>query len=252
MNNINKFTNKATKYSNYRPKYPEELIDFLIESTNLQSNSVVVDIGCGTGILTKQLLNRGIKTIGVEPNIEMYNQAKKDLQGYNCQIINASAENTQLDDNIASLITVAQALHWFDLSKFICEYNRLLGNDGQVAILYNNMNKSDIAVGEFLDVHRTLCPLYRGFSKGINNHEDIYTEMFGQNGFITKAFENNQVLNYEEYMGYVESLSYSLEPKDENYQKYKKALSEIFDTYSNSGRIEFPTTTSLVLSKKKL
>lgn len=250
MNNINKFSNKAIKYSSYRPRYPEELISYLIKTTNLQDDSVVVDIGCGTGILTKQLLEHNIKTIGVEPNIEMYNQAKKDLRGYDCQLVNSSAENTKLDDNIANLITVAQALHWFDLNKFICEYKRILKEDGQVAILYNNMDKDDIVVEKFLNVHRTLCPQYRGFSKGINNHVDIYTEMFGDNGFITKIFENNQLLSYEEYIGYVESLSYSLEPNDKNYQRYRKALNEIFDMYSNSGKINLPTTTTLVLSKK--
>lgn len=251
MNNINMFTTKAEKYSKYRPGYPEELIKFLIQSTHLQNDSVVVDIGCGTGILTKQLLDHGIKTIGVEPNKEMYDQAKANLKGYDCQIVYASAEHTQLNSHIANLITVAQALHWFDLSKFIYEYHRLLKTDGQVAILYNHMDKNDMKVAKFLDIHRTLCPTYCGFSKGINNHEDIYSEMFGENGFITTEFKNNQVLSYEEYMGYVESLSYSLEPKDKNYQKYKNALNEIFDTYSILGRIELPTTTTLVLSKKK-
>lgn len=252
MNNINKFSNKATKYSNYRPKYPNELIDYLIESANLQSDSVVVDVGCGTGILTKQLLDSNIKTIGVEPNIEMYNQAIKYLQGYDCQLINASAENTQLNNSIANLVTVAQALHWFDLDKFICEYNRILKSDGQVAILYNNMDKNDIVVSKFLNIHRTLCPSYCGFSKGINNHKDIYTEMFGENNFTTSTFENNQVLNYEAYMGYIESLSYSLNENDKNYEKYMFALNEIFNMYSNSGNIEFPTTTTLVLSKKRI
>lgn len=251
MNNIDKFSNKAEVYSNYRPKYPGKLLDFLIDSTHLHKDSLAIDIGCGTGILTKQLLERNVKTIGVEPNVEMYNQAKKELQGYNCRLINTCAEDTQLPSHIADLITVAQALHWFDLDSFIKEYNRLLKENGQVAILYNNMDKDSAAVTDFLNIHRTLCPQYKGFSKGINNHKDIYTEMFGKDGFTTADFPNDQILTYEEYMGYASSLSYSLSPDDINYLKYRIALDKVFEMYSSLGRINLPTTATLVLSKKR-
>lgn len=248
-NNLNKFNNKAIQYSLYRPSYPNELIDFLVDTLHLQKDSTVVDIGCGTGIFTRQLLDHNIKTIGIEPNIEMYNQAKKYLQGYKCQLFNSMAEDTKLDSNIADLVTVAQALHWFDLKRFICEYKRILKTTGQVAIIYNVMDKENEAVFNYLNVNRQFCSQCSDLNKEINTSK-VYTEMFGENGFITETYENNKVLSYDEYIGFTESLSYSLDFDDENYPEYIELLNEIFAVFSEAGKIEFPTTTTLVLSKK--
>ena len=149
MSNIDEFTGKSLVYSRYRQKYPEAVINYMISKCKLSGTSTIIDVGCGTGILTKQLLDKGINTIGVEPNIDMYNQAKIYLESYKTSIINSSAEGTNLPDNCADLVTVAQALHWFELKKFRCEYMRILKDSGRVAILYNNADEYNAAVRDF-------------------------------------------------------------------------------------------------------
>ena len=250
INNIDKFTDKATIYRKYRPKYPLEIIGYLIASVNLQKDSTIADIGCGTGILTKELVDYGFKTIGIEPNKSMYNEAKKYLQNYNCQLINASAEDTTLKDNSVDLITVAQALHWFNLDKFIEEYRRILKNNGQVAIIYNCMDKSHEMIERYLNVRSLFCPDYNKVTKVLLDN-NTYTKMFGDVSGYTEIYcSNDQKLSYDEYIGYIESLSYSLSESDSNYTKYRNSLDKIFYDYEEEGKIILPTTTKLVLSKK--
>ena len=71
MNNIYKFTGKAETYAKYRPSYPQAYLDYLFKSVPLNRESVIAEIGSGTGILLKQLLERHPCVIGVEPNNDM-------------------------------------------------------------------------------------------------------------------------------------------------------------------------------------
>ena len=82
MNNIYKFTGKAETYAKYRPSYPQAYVDYLFKSVNLSRESVIAEIGSGTGILLKQLLERHPCVIGVEPNDDMRSIAERDLSGY--------------------------------------------------------------------------------------------------------------------------------------------------------------------------
>lgn len=244
--NINKFDGKSNNYSLYRPRYPIFLIDYLIST--LSKEDIVADIGCGTGILTKQLLSKDIETIGVEPNIDMYKQAKEYLKSYNSILINSSAENTNLNDNMIDLIVVAQALHWFDIDKFIVEINRILKDNGSLAIIYNNMDKGNPIVDKYLNIHRQLCSNYKG---GYNKLESTYDYIYGNDNYIIEKFENNQYFDFEQYMGYTQSLSYSLNDNDSNYEEYVYRLTNLFSEYSSNNHIEIPMTTTLAYGKVK-
>ena len=238
---INAFSGKEVNYSLYRPGYHPSLIDYV--KNIIPKNAIVADIGCGTGILTKQLLDNNIKTIGIEPNVDMLNKAKKYLSGYKCKFINAYAENTLLDNNSIDLIVIATALHWFNLDDFIKESKRILKSNGKVAVIYNNMDKGNSVVDEYLDIHRTLCPKYRG---GFDKLELTYNNMFSNN-YEMHDYKFNQEFSYDEFIGYVKSLSYALKENDDNYDEYIFRLNRLFDKYSKNGKILFPMTTTLAL-----
>ena len=70
-----KFSKKAVLYDKYRPRYSKKFIDYLYDK-GLSKESVVADIGAGTGVLTEALVEKGTKTIVVEPNIHMLRQAR--------------------------------------------------------------------------------------------------------------------------------------------------------------------------------
>lgn len=254
MDNSSRFNGISDIYRKYRPKYSKQVIEYLINECILNNSSSVADIGCGTGIFTKQLLENGINVVGIEPNVEMYNQAKDYLMEHNFSLINSSAENTLLPSNSIDLITVAQALHWFNLRKFITESKRILKDNGRVAIIYNNYLKDNSALMDVLRVIKFYSQSYGLLSKKMNNQLDIYKCMIGENNFESKSYENDLLLSYEEFIGFINSMSYSLKPQDLNYEKYIKSLSDVFYKYSIDGKIYFTmiTTVSLSLEKCKL
>ena len=119
MDNTKKFNNKADKYSSGRPSYPKELIKTLYDMYGFNKSSVIADIGSGTGILTRQLLEMGSEVYAVEPNENMRKKAKAELARIEkFHSVNATAENTALIDRSVDHITVAQAFHWFDTALF--------------------------------------------------------------------------------------------------------------------------------------
>ncbi len=66
-----RFSDRVENYVRFRPSYPPEVIGVLESECGLSMNSRVADIGSGTGILSKLLLDRGYAVVGVEPNREM-------------------------------------------------------------------------------------------------------------------------------------------------------------------------------------
>ncbi|MDE6723918.1 MAG: class I SAM-dependent methyltransferase, partial [Eubacterium sp.] len=122
MNNANLFNGRAKVYTQGRPSYPKELIDTLYTHYGVSYNSVIADIGSGTGKLSKQLLDKGSMVYAVEPNDDMRVIAEKELSEYSKFIsVRGNAENTLLPDYSVDFITVAQAFHWFDIKKFRLE-----------------------------------------------------------------------------------------------------------------------------------
>ena len=114
-------------YAKYRPSYPNEYIDYLLPANQVKGNRIVADIGSGTGIFSRQLLESGLHVIGVEPNDDMRKMAEQSLKLYSrFQSIKATAENTTLKENSVDLVTVAQAFHWFDKEAFKIECQRIL------------------------------------------------------------------------------------------------------------------------------
>ncbi len=107
-------------------------------------HKTVADIGSGTGLLSKLFLRNGNRVFGIEPNDEMRSLAEQSLFSFpNFVSVKGSAENTTLTDSSIDLVTIGQALHWFDPQKTIREFARILREDGQVCVAYNDRNKND-------------------------------------------------------------------------------------------------------------
>ena len=70
-NPTGRFSGLAELYARCRPGYPEESIDYIVERCKLGRQTLVVDVGCGTGISSRMLAHRSIPVVGIEPNAEM-------------------------------------------------------------------------------------------------------------------------------------------------------------------------------------
>ncbi len=139
VKNTELFSDRSIHYVKGRPHYPAEIAAILDSQCGLSEKSIVADIGAGTGIFTELLLRTGCTVYCVEPNDEMRKQAEMYLNGAgNCRFVDGTSEHTTLDDGSVDIVTVAQALHWFDIPATRLEFSRILRAGGWVVIIKNS------------------------------------------------------------------------------------------------------------------
>ncbi|MDQ0970628.1 ubiquinone/menaquinone biosynthesis C-methylase UbiE [Neobacillus niacini] len=244
MKPTDKFSGKADVYSKSRPSYPNEYIDYLLSVNSLNETSRVVDIGSGTGILTRQLLERGISVIAVEPNDDMRTKAEQDLQEFDQFIsMKGSAEETSLPDKRIDLVIAAQAFHWFDQDKFKLECQRILKQEAKVALVWNSRDFSSPLLKENAEIFKKYCPNFYGFSGGIGEREEVFNQFFRYGEFEFKRFPNDLVLDFEGFLGRNLSASYSLKETDKEFEFFVGAITNLFEKYSHNGKIVMPNYT---------
>jgi ubiquinone/menaquinone biosynthesis C-methylase UbiE len=250
VDTTNKFSGKANIYSKYRPGYPAEYINYLVSYNNLSPNKLIADIGSGTGILTKQLLDKKLKVIAVEPNDDMRLVAEKTLNDYTNFISkNGTAENTGIENESIDLMTVAQAFHWFDKSKFNLECKRILKPDANVALVWNSRDFSSQLIIENAQINKKLCPLFTGFSGGIEETPEIYERFFKDGKYDYQIFQYDFELDLDGFVGRNLSASYAPKDTDPSYKKYIEAITELFEKYKISNAITVPNITRSYIGK---
>ena len=125
-------------YVRFRPHYPRELLDWLNATVGFTAAWRVADIGSGTGIFSRLLLENGNDVQAVEPNDGMREEAEASLAVFsNFHSVNATAEATTLADHSVDLVTAAQAFHWFDPIATKREFHRILKPGGWVLVVFN-------------------------------------------------------------------------------------------------------------------
>lgn len=247
--NIHKFDNMAEDYAKYRPSYAIDCINFIKRETKLNEESVVADIGSGTGKLSALFLNT-CKVFGVEPNNDMRAKAEQTFKE-NCNFysVNGTAENTHLSDESVDLAVVGQAFHWFEKRKFLEECQRILKTTKWVAILYNHGDYSKSIIREIDLLSRKYCPRYEGSSGGISSTSIVFENFFDK--YIFKIFANNYNLTLEQFIGLNFSASYAPKKDEENYQVYLEKLIHIFEKYSKEDVLTIPSNTICRLGRVK-
>jgi SAM-dependent methyltransferase len=131
------FASAADVYERARPSYPQEAIDWLVAQTGLGPGRTVVDLGAGTGKLTRLLLPTGARVVAIEPIAEM----RAHIDG--AEVLDGTAEAIPLPDGSADVVTVAQAFHWFDHDRALPEIHRVLREDGSLVLVWNMRDLDD-------------------------------------------------------------------------------------------------------------
>jgi len=132
------FGKAAADYGAFRAGFPESIFDRLANFDVGLSGQVVVDLGTGTGTLARGFAQRGCDVIGVDPDPRMIAQAKElDRESeVSVAYVQAAAESTGLDSELANIITAGQCWHWFDRSRAIKEAIRVLKPGGKLVIAH--------------------------------------------------------------------------------------------------------------------
>lgn len=247
IKNEERFTGKADIYKKYRSSYPKELIDYLYSKSGVCKDSVIADIGSGTGIFSRLFLERGSHVYCVEPNDDMRRIAENDLGGVagfmNFTSIKATAENTGLQNGSVDFVTAAQAFHWFDMVAFKSECIRILKNGGKVILVWNTRDYESELIKRDYSIRKEYCIDTKGL--GITDIPEDSNDFYSDNICEERIFKNNLSLSREAYVGMNLSRSYSPR-EDKNPDEYHglvKELNRIFDDYNVNGIIHFPQFT---------
>jgi SAM-dependent methyltransferase len=243
-----RFSNRVQDYIKYRPHYPDGLIDWLIQASGITKDSVIADIGSGTGISAKHFLDRGYAVIGVEPNDDMRKAAEDLLSGYDrFTSVGATAENTTLPDHSVELIVAGQAFHWFDRDAFSMECKRILKSGGKVALFWNErLIDATPFLREYEDLIRKFATDYSKVDH--RRMDDNVIESFFQKKPMIATFPNVQVLDFEGLKGRLMSSSYVPAPDDPVTAQMLAELRKLYNVHAVNDRIELLYETKAYLS----
>ncbi|KAF8058108.1 methyltransferase [Scenedesmus sp. PABB004] len=124
---------QAASYAAHRPAYPPALYDAIAEFAGAGApRALAVDVACGSGQATVALADAYERVVGLDGSAAQLARADRGARG-NVEYAVGDAHATGLPDACADLVTVAQALHWFDPPRFYREARRVLKPDGVLA-----------------------------------------------------------------------------------------------------------------------
>ena len=239
-----RFSNRVSDYIKYRPSYPKECIDYLQHEIGLAGNSVVADVGSGTGIFTSLLLPIAGKVYAVEPNKEMRLAAEELLKSYpNFVSVNGSSTATALKENSVDIITAAQAFHWFDIPATLQEFRRIGKVGSKLVLIWNNRKLNTPFLAEYDHLLKQYANDYNEV-----NHQNLTDELLRGcfAGEMTKvSFPNHQNFDFEGLKGRMLSSSYCPKPNEPNYKPLMTATENAFNKFAVGGKVTFRYDTEI-------
>ncbi len=137
--NARSFELVADVYERARPEYPAEAVAWLVAQLDLREGRTVLDLGAGTGKLTRALVQTGARVIAVEPGEAMLGELRRVLP--DVEALLGGAEAIPLDDDSVDAITVGQAFHWFRHDEAVPELHRVLRPGGALALVWNSRDQ---------------------------------------------------------------------------------------------------------------
>ena len=240
-----RFSTRVENYIKYRPSYPPEIISLLASVCGLTSDTLIADVGFGTGLLTELFLKLGNSVVGIEPNADMRAAGEGILAKYsNFESINATAEATTLSDNSIDMIVAGQAFHWFDRAKARTEFQRILKPNGWVVLIWNGF-------------HVETSPLNNGYQEIVLRYGTDYKEVvreisgvdvesfFAPNRWKCARFAFKQMFDFEGLKGRLLSSSYAPDATHPRFEEMIDELRRLFAANEQNGKVEFDYQTEV-------
>ncbi len=232
-----RFSTRVENYIRYRPGYPETLLPLLETHSSLRTGDVLVELGSGTGKLTRLFLKHGYRVYAVEPNDPMREAADRLIDDPRCTIVDGTAEATGLPADSADVAVAAQAFHWFDLESAHAELDRVLRPEGRVVAIWNVRDEEG---DPFMAEYEQLLAEYGTDYRNVGAHGLTTSErerLFGPGGGRFHRLSNEQRLDRDGLVGRVLSASYAPEPGHPGHEPMVAALHELFRRHQDDGEI---------------
>jgi len=224
------FARVADAYERARPGYPADAVLWLAGETPCD----VVDLGAGTGKLTRSLAALGHHVVAVEPLPEMLDRLRAAVPGVTAVV--GTAESMPLPDDSTDVVACAQAFHWFDHGPALAEIARVLRRGGRLGLVWNTRDERVPWVSELSELMVARSKMGRR-----------YPDMIDRSGLFgpveARDFDHVQELGREALRELVLSRSdCAILPPDER-EPVLDRVDGIFDLHASDGLVSLPYVT---------
>jgi SAM-dependent methyltransferase len=232
------FAEVAGAYERGRPTYPEVAVRWLAGDEPCD----VVDLGAGTGKLTRALVALGHHVTAVEPLAEMRAQLEAAVPGVTA--VSGNAESVPLENASADVVTCAQAFHWFDHAVALPEIARVLRPGGRLALVWNSRDDREPWVAQLSEIigNETVGPT------------DVFAPIDASGLFDpveTTELRFEQTLDRETLLDLVLSRSYCAKLTQEDRQPILDAVARLYDTTAGAEGVKLAYVTECFRATRK-
>ena len=234
------FSVGAGSYDRGRPGYPSVLLESLATTLGISADSNVVDLGAGTGKLTKLLLPyTGV--VAIEPV-----EAMRSILRQSCpeaHVLEGTAEFMPIADGSADVVVVAQAFHWFSTTAALHEIHRVLAPNGKLALVWNLRDETVDWVAQLMDTIRPYegdTPRYTsGRWRSIFKDQRLFQMETHQ------TWQHSEQKTIDDVLAHVSSISYisSIEPSRQSL--ILATIQQQLKSAHPSGSLAFPYRSDL-------
>ena len=231
----------ADLYERSRPGYPREAVGWVARRLDLRAGRTVLDLGAGTGKLTRTLVETGASVLAVEPGDAM--RAELELAVPEAESLRGSAEEIPIPDTSVDAITVGQAFHWFRHDEAIPELYRVLRPRCGIALLWNTRDRESPIQRAVSELIAPFAPPGRqpapDSSRGI-----AASELFGP--VEERRFPFEQELDADGLVKRIASISFVAAAAEDRRAALEQELRRV--VASSEGTVSFPYVTEVYVS----
>ncbi len=245
------FDEVADAYERSRPSYPRAALDVLVHDLGIADGRTVLELGAGTGKLTRLLVDRGAHVVAVEPLPAMRAELARRVPA--ARVLAGSAEAIPLPDagdhrEPPTAAVAAQAFHWFDAEAAFAELHRVLPLDSWFAVLFNRRDLADAgqaAIDELLLPFRGDTP-----SWGSDAWRDDLREPTGFRVTRRAAFAHTQQLDRAGLRARVASVSFVAQLDTASRDALAEQVDRRFAELASDGRVALAYVTELTVMRR--
>lgn len=249
------FNRAAEYYDKYRPGYPQEIIDSLISVTDITEGSDLLEIGCGSGKATEQLVGNGFNILGIDPGEDLVRIGNERFKHNNVNFVKGRFEEYDFGQKKFDVIYAAQSFHWVLQPIGYEKCFDTLKDNGYIALFWNMyvLNDSDTDK-ELLEISKR----YGGIADFVTKTECenrinsivsqiVDSKLFEKPIVIRKLWKHDYTA--DDFYGFALTGNRFMQNSDED---KKKAYNDIVAfAKKNDGIIERPYLCVLYVAKKK-
>ncbi len=246
-----RFDERASDYDLGRIGYPPTIADALREACSLAVGSVIAELGCGTGKLSRRIVGRGWKVIGVDPSQPMLDLAKENLASYpDFETRLGRAEATGCDAASVDLVVAAQSFHWFDLEQTRAELQRILRPPRRVALIWNDRHTRgspfSLALEALLLEHALDIESvgHRGTAR-----DERVAALFGDRPYRKLTLPHTERFDVTRFHAYLASVSYLPMVGTPGYEDLRRDAMGVFEAHAHDGSVSIDVSTTLFVGR---